>query len=769
MRKLPAVAGRDLVAYFHTPAGLAVAALFLTLQGVVLWMFVQFLGRPDAPPGAVMEFFFGGTILYWIAMALLATVLPMRLLAEEFRSGTIETLLTAPVTMSEVVVGKWLAAVAYFLALWTPTLLYLVYLRAVGAAMDPGPLIAGYLGTILVGGAALALGLLASSLTRNQLVAATLSFVAFFLVLLLGVLEMQVAAPGAVQLLRRLSLFRMMEDFGHGIVDSRHVILLCTAMVLGLLGALRVLAIRTGRSVGGRTKRGLAPALLAPALVLLIAGMVNYLAGRHYVRGDWTRTGVYALSEKTVNVLRGLQRPVSVTVFLYPRRGGEEARALGGLVRELCDRFARHAPGLFQVELVDPDRNPERAEALQKKNGIAAHEMNEGVVIFTSGGRSKYLGRDDLVDYDLESGDGAGGHIRAWKGEPAFVGALLTVTDDHPPVVCFAGGHGEPDSESVDDGGYATFADDVRRDGNQTRNVARLTSDGVPAACTVLVIAEPQQAYAEGDLAAVETYLDRGGRLLLMMGPVFNRNATGFAHVGLEALAARWGIRLGDNLVVDPEHASEVEGPSVWAAGADNYASHALTARLGGRPTYWPRTREVTRMSPGTPAAPSNVRALEVRPFVHTSDKGWGEVDLTTIRGEGDLVFDKGKDQPGPIDVAVAVDATPSSAPAPAPTAAPTPNKPPRARLVVFGTGRLVMNYRLSGMLLRDYNRDLVLSAVAWLADREVRVGIGPKIPEQIKLTLQQETVAWAFRLFVVGLPLLCLMGAVVVWMKRRV
>jgi hypothetical protein len=540
------------------------------------------------------------------------------------------------------------------------------------------------------------------------------------------------------------------------------VILLGTAMVLGLLGAVRVLAIRTGRAVGGRTSRRLAPALLSAALVLLIAGMVNYLAGRHYLRGDWTRTGVYALSEKTVNLLRGLQRPVDVTVFLYPRRGGEEARALGGLVRELCDRFHRHAPGLFHVELVDPDRNPERAEALQKKHGIATHEMNEGVVIFTSGGRSKYLGKDDLIDYDVDGAD-RGSHIRAWKGEPAFVAALLTVTDDHPPVVCFASGHGEPDSESVDDGGYATFAEDVRRDGNQTRIIARLASEAVPAACSVLVIAEPQQAYADAELAAVETYLNGGGRLLLMMGPVFNRSATGFAHVGLEALAARWGVRVGDNLVVDPPHASDVEGPSVWAAGADNYAAHPLTARLGGRATYWPRTRQVTRMPPT--AAPANGPALDVRPFVHSSDKGWGEVDLTTIRGDADLVFDKGKDEAGPIDVAVAVESTPPPTPTPTQSGA----SPPRARLVVFGTGRLVMNYRLSGMLLRDYNRDLVLSAVAWLGDRELRVGIGPKIPEQIKLTLQQETVAWAFRLFVLGLPLLCLLGAVAVWMRRRV
>src|SRR5450755_1401154 len=145
----PAVVGaifrREWAAYFRGAAGWVVLALILALQGLVFWMFVQFLGRPDAPPGGVMEFFFGGTILYWIALALLVTVTPMRLVAEERRSGTIEPLLTAPVSAAEVVLGKWLAALAFTLAAWAPTLLYLGYLHALGAPVDPGPLAAGYL------------------------------------------------------------------------------------------------------------------------------------------------------------------------------------------------------------------------------------------------------------------------------------------------------------------------------------------------------------------------------------------------------------------------------------------------------------------------------------------------------------------------------------------------------------------------------------------------------------------------------------------------
>src|SRR6478609_3534150 len=111
MTAVIAILRREWEAYFRTPAGWAVVTLFLALQGVVFWM----------------------------ALALLVTVAPMRLIAEELRSGTIEPLLTAPVTPAEVVIGKWLAALTFFATAWVPTLAYVVYLRATGASLDAGP------------------------------------------------------------------------------------------------------------------------------------------------------------------------------------------------------------------------------------------------------------------------------------------------------------------------------------------------------------------------------------------------------------------------------------------------------------------------------------------------------------------------------------------------------------------------------------------------------------------------------------------------------
>jgi ABC-2 type transport system permease protein len=742
-----AVARRELAAYFRAPAGWAVLALFLCLQGIVFWMFVRFLARPDAPPGGVMEFFFGGTILYWIALGLLATVTPMRLLAEERRSGTIEPLLTAPVTPREVVVGKWLAAVAFYLCAWAPTLLYLVYLRACGAHADAGAVAAGYLGTVLLGAAALALGLLASALTRNQIVAATLSFVAFFVVLLVGVLETQVRSPALSALLRRASLFRIMEDFGHGIVDSRHLVLLASVAAVCLVGAAAALARLRGPAPQDAPRARRAPALLTPALVLAIAFMVNHLGGRHYLRGDWTRDRLYELSPKTVSVLRALPRDVNATVFFYPKRDSEQGRAVAGLLRELTERLQRYAPARFHVEMVDPDRNPERAEAAQKRYGVSPYDMDEGIVVLTSGSRSKFLTRDDLMDPMVDESGQPGPAIRAWKGEGAFVSAILTVTSDEPTVICFSKGHGEPALDAFDDGGYSSLAGEIQRDGDQARavEIGRGGGDGggVPRACRVLVIAEPQRAFSDAERAAVETFVDGGGRLLAMLGPVFNRDASAFAQIGLEPLAQRFGARLGDNLVVDPPHASDVEGPSVWAAGPENYAPHPITARMAGRITYWPRTRQVSaEPAPG----------FDAQPLVRSSPEGWGETDLATIRGDADLSFDAARDRRGPVGVAVAAE-----------------NRASGARVVVLGTGRLVMNYRLSGVMLRDYDADFVMSALAWLASHEERAGIAPKIPAHVTLAADEAQVGWAFRLFALGLPLCCLTAGALVWRRRRI
>ncbi|HZL21252.1 MAG TPA: GldG family protein, partial [Polyangia bacterium] len=607
---------------------------------------------------------------------------------------------------------------------------------------------AGYLGTLLLGAAFVAVGLLASSLTRSQVLAGALSFALFFASLLLGALEATARSPAVAAALHRVSPFRMMEDFGRGIVDSRPIVLLASVTALALLAA----AAAVGRLRGPApldlpASRRLAPRI-SGVLLVVIAFLLNVVAERHYVRGDWTRLGLYALSDQTAAMLRGLPRPVAATVFVYPRRDDERARLVAGLVRELAERCAHSSGGRFSFEVVDPDRAPERAEAAAKRYGIGAFDMGQTVVVFTSGARSKVVTEDALVDPELDADGAPRPGVRAWRGEAAFADALRAVAEDRAPRICFTSGHGEAGVDASEDAGYGRFADSLRAEGDEVRALGTIAA-ATESGCRALVIAEPTRAFAPAEIAALTAFVEGGGGVLAMVGPVFTAGGDRFVPLGLESFAARYGVRLGENLVVDPTRASEIEGPSVWSAGPESYGSAAITDALGDRSTIWPRTREVT------PARELPVGLLVSR-LVQSSADGWGETDLPTIRGDADLTFDSARDRRGPVTVAVAVERLAS-------------RQRPDSRLVFLGTGRLVMNYRLAGLSPRDHDAELVRAAIAWLVDSRPGIEIAPKIAKRGFVSLTAAELSWAFRLFVILLPMAMLLSGALTWWRRRI
>jgi ABC-2 type transport system permease protein len=248
MKAVVTIARRELQAYLVSPVSYLVVALFLLVQGYSFWLFIKLLAQAGGPHGAVMQYFFGGTFLYWLLVMFLVAILTMRLIAEERRLGTLEPLLTAPVDEVDVVLGKYLGALVFWALLWAPTLLYVVVLRAYAPdAPDPGPIAAGYLGTLLVGASALAVGVCASALTRYQILAAILCAVVFELLLLVPALEGVMRSSAWAGLLRHVNLFRHMEDFGRGIVDTRHVVYHLSLAALFLFGAVRALEWKRGR------------------------------------------------------------------------------------------------------------------------------------------------------------------------------------------------------------------------------------------------------------------------------------------------------------------------------------------------------------------------------------------------------------------------------------------------------------------------------------------------------------------------------------------
>lgn len=259
------IAWRELKCYFRAPASYLILAMFLAYQGAVFYLLIKVLNRPDVPHGAPMRWFFGGIIWFYPIYVFLVAMLTASLLAREQKTGSIERLMTAPIREIEVVLGKYLGAMGYFVFMWVWTLLFVVILMKMskGQALNTGPILSGYLGCLLLGSLGISLGVFFSSLTKDTLLAGmATAFVLLYvfilkLMLLWGIFQTQGPKPGKIlglvsaetlqKIVEYLMIIDYMDDFSKGIVDTRYVVVLVSATLLFLFAAVRALQLRKWR------------------------------------------------------------------------------------------------------------------------------------------------------------------------------------------------------------------------------------------------------------------------------------------------------------------------------------------------------------------------------------------------------------------------------------------------------------------------------------------------------------------------------------------
>jgi ABC-2 type transport system permease protein len=242
MSGLAAVYRREMLSLWVTPLAWVLLTVFLLLEGTIFYsIVVHFTTLPDvtADSGPVQAFFGQESILLLLTLILLCPALTMRTIAEERKSGTIETLLTAPLSASSVVLAKYLAVLTTYALMWAPTVLYVVILRRTGS-VDWHTVATSYLGLLGVGGSYLALGTLMSALTKSQLVALLLTILFVFGLFVMGIGEYVFEQGFFRELCAHVSMASQMEDFSRGIVDLRRVVFDLSTIALCLFLTNRV-------------------------------------------------------------------------------------------------------------------------------------------------------------------------------------------------------------------------------------------------------------------------------------------------------------------------------------------------------------------------------------------------------------------------------------------------------------------------------------------------------------------------------------------------
>ena len=254
MRHVATLLNRELGAYFLGPMAYLVLLAFQVIAFLNFWELVDTLSQPQRELSSrsdPMTTYIAGSPWFWIALLVAIPMLTMRLLAEERRSGTIETLLTLPVTETEVVVSKWLAGVMMYGVLLVPFALYLPFLYYQAKFdFDPGPMLALLIGLTTMGMMLIAIGLFLSALTRNQIVAAIWTFVVLFLMVVVvplifsfGLRQHALWADGV----GFVALLYQIRGFSLGQFDVRYLAIHLSVCIFVLYLTVKVLEMRTNR------------------------------------------------------------------------------------------------------------------------------------------------------------------------------------------------------------------------------------------------------------------------------------------------------------------------------------------------------------------------------------------------------------------------------------------------------------------------------------------------------------------------------------------
>ncbi len=245
MRKYWAIARREWLSYFYSPLGYIVLAAFWFINGYIFMAVLSYLNRQGPQSISPLALVFSNTYI-WLFLLFFVPVITMRLISEERKSGSIEMLLTAPVSEGTIVLAKFTAALGFYVVMWLPFAVYCLLLRG-ATPIDWHVVGAVALAVLLLGAFFLAVGTFASALAKNQIVAAIIAFAILIVVFSMGLLQSLANDPGVRDVFSYLNLWDHMDEFARGVVDTRRIVYYASSCALFLYLAQAAFEVKKGQ------------------------------------------------------------------------------------------------------------------------------------------------------------------------------------------------------------------------------------------------------------------------------------------------------------------------------------------------------------------------------------------------------------------------------------------------------------------------------------------------------------------------------------------
>lgn len=434
-------------------------------------------------------------------------------------------------------------------------------------------------------------------------------------------------------------------------------------------------------------------------LFLGAVGLLAWLSTRYTFEADWTANQRNSLSEASIAALKVIEGPVTVTAY-----ASEDENIRRGIT-DLIKRYQHVKPDL-QLSFVNPETDPE----LVRQLNITLN----GELIFTYAGRSE--------------------HVKEFN-EQTLTNTLQRLVRSGDRWLVFLEGHGERAAQGAANHDLSGWVRQLTGKGIKVQSVNLANTPAIPNNTSVLVIAGPQVDYLPGEVKILRDYIEHGGDVLWLADP-------GSLH-GLQPLAEMLGIEFYPGVIVDPTTQLFGINDPRFAIVAE-YSFHPVTRGFKSM-TLFPQAAGIDFKKP---------EGWEGEPILQTVARTWSE----TGKLSGDIAFDKGKDMPGPLTVAVAMNRELKN-PAPENSA----NKHEQ-RVIVVGDGDFISN----SFLGNGGNLDLGMNMLNWLSHDDTLVSVPAKTALDRTLELSkpvQIVIGFGFLLL---LPALLVGSGVMIWMKRR-
>ncbi len=426
-------------------------------------------------------------------------------------------------------------------------------------------------------------------------------------------------------------------------------------------------------------------------LVLAAAGVLFQLAARFPAQWDVTQNALNSLEPSSVEVLALLDGPVTITVYAT-----EQDAQLGDIrkfIREFVALYQRYKPDL-SLTFIDPVKDSESMRRASIKNN--------GEMVVEFGGRSEHI--TTLNEQTLSS-------------------ALLRLAHSKDQLIMYLGGHGERKLEGKANHDLGEFGQRLKQLGYRTSSLNLTLAQEVPANTSMLILTHPQTRMMRGEVRKLLRYIDGGGNLLWLVDAEPLR--------GLDPLAEKLGITIMPGIVIDPA-AQDMNAPLNWTLGT-GYPPHAITSDFD----------LITVFPDASALSVEQSDSWAAHTLVEGAARGWVSENRNSKR------FNKNRDIPGPVDLAVALQRSVNDR---------------EQRIIVTGNGAFLANV-YSG---NGGNLNLGINMVNWLAGEERLITIQPHAAKDARIILSKHQLLAISVSFLILLPLLLFAVGTLQWWRRK-